>query len=119
MCNLLCYMEQNFYLIGRDVERRHWRVLKIGRCKPSALVIHEDPTIYTRKACKLLLRSIDEGNKSTGGLKFVTDSYGIIGRLTLLININIKYPIMSYKLVCFQILVQVSSKYWNLTISFW
>ncbi|XP_057535660.1 phosphoinositide phosphatase SAC2-like [Amaranthus tricolor] len=74
----------NFYLIGRDVERRHWRVLKIGRCKPSALVIHEDPTIYTRKACKLLLRSIDEGNKSTGGLKFVTDSYGIIGFIKVL-----------------------------------
>lgn len=109
MCNLLCYMEQNFYLIGRDIGRKHWRVLKIGRCTPSALVIHEDPTIYTHEACKLLLGSIDEGNKSTGGLKFVTDSYGIIGRWTLL-NINIKHPIMSYKLICFQILVQVSSK---------
>ncbi|KAL9228488.1 hypothetical protein vseg_004065 [Gypsophila vaccaria] len=69
----------NFYIIGRDKERLRWRVLKIGRSEPSELVVVEDPTTYSYPQCKNLLEDISELNKTSGGRKFVTDCYGIVG----------------------------------------
>jgi len=66
-------------MIGRDKNRTFWRVLKIDRLEPSELNIFEDSTLYSDIECCDLLRRIHEGNKSTGGLKFVTTCYGIIG----------------------------------------
>lgn len=68
-----------FYMIGRDKSRTLWRVLKIDRLEPSELNILEDSTTYTERECYDLLRLINEGNRSTGGLKFVTTCYGIVG----------------------------------------
>ncbi|XP_057846430.2 phosphoinositide phosphatase SAC2 isoform X1 [Cryptomeria japonica] len=74
----------NFYMLGKDKRRAHWRVLKIDRLDPSELIIREDPTIYTKNECQELLHRIDEGNKSTGGLNFVTKCYGIVGFIKFL-----------------------------------
>ncbi|OWM68414.1 hypothetical protein CDL15_Pgr004896 [Punica granatum] len=71
-------------MIGRDKNRSFWRVLKIDRSEPSELNILEDPTTYTEHECCELLKRIDEGNLSTGGLKFVTTCYGIIGFIKFL-----------------------------------
>lgn len=68
-------------MIGRDKNRTYWRVLKIDRTEPLELNIHEDPTIYSEFECYELLKRIHEGNRSTGGLKFVTNCYGIVGML--------------------------------------
>ncbi|XP_028752162.1 phosphoinositide phosphatase SAC2 isoform X1 [Neltuma alba] len=68
-----------FYMIGRDKSRTSWRVLKIDRSETAELNITEDSMIYSEIECYDLLRRIDEGNRSTGGLKFVTTCYGIIG----------------------------------------
>lgn len=68
-----------FYMIGRDKSRAYWRVLKIDRQESTELNIREDPTTYSERECSDLLRRIHEGNKSTGGLKFVTSCYGIVG----------------------------------------
>ncbi|KAK6941235.1 SAC domain [Dillenia turbinata] len=70
----------NFYMIGRDKSRTFWRVLKIDRLEPSELNILEDSATYSEGECSELLKRIHEGNKSTGGLKFVTTCYGIIER---------------------------------------
>lgn len=80
---LLNFMLQMFYMIGRDKSRTYWRVLKIDRLDPSELNIREDSTTYTESECSELLRRIHEGNLATGGLKFVTTCYGIIGELIL------------------------------------
>ncbi|XP_017983385.1 PREDICTED: phosphoinositide phosphatase SAC3 isoform X1 [Theobroma cacao] len=74
----------NFYMIGRDKSRTYWRVLKIDRLDPTELNIREDSTSYTEGECFELLRRIHEGNKSTGGLKFVTVCYGIVGFIKFL-----------------------------------
>lgn len=66
-------------MIGRDKSRTLWRVLKIDRLEASELNILEDSTTYTERECYDLLRLINEGNRSTGGLKFVTTCYGIVG----------------------------------------
>ncbi|KAM3394870.1 phosphoinositide phosphatase SAC3 isoform X1 [Capsicum galapagoense] len=73
-----------FYLIGRDKSRAHWRVLKIDRMELSELNMREDLTTYTERECSDLLRRIHEGNRSTGGLKFVTTCYGIVGFIKFL-----------------------------------
>ncbi|KAL4039328.1 hypothetical protein IC575_002980 [Cucumis melo] len=74
----------NFYLIGRDKNRTFWKVLKISRLEPSDLNILEDSTTYTDNECFDLLKRIHEGNKLTGGLKFVTTCYGIVGIIKFL-----------------------------------
>ncbi|KAM0952467.1 putative SAC domain, polyphosphoinositide phosphatase Fig4 [Dioscorea sansibarensis] len=74
----------NFYMVGRDKSRTLWRVLKIDRLELSELNIQEDPTTYSESECQELLKRIHEGNKSTGGLKFVTNCYGIVGFIKFL-----------------------------------
>lgn len=69
----------NFYMIGRDKARTCWRLLKIDRLEPSELNIHEDSTTYSKVECYEIMKRIHEGNKATGGLKFLTTCYGIIG----------------------------------------
>lgn len=68
-----------FYLIGSDKSTSVWRVLKIDRSEPNELNLWEDPVMYTEIDCRDLLMRIHEGNRSTGGLKFITICYGIIG----------------------------------------
>ncbi|MCD7455894.1 hypothetical protein HAX54_030045 [Datura stramonium] len=74
----------NFYMIGWDKTKTFWKVLKIDRLESSQLIIHEDRTTYSESECLELLDRIDEGNKSTGGLKFVSRCYGIIGFIKFL-----------------------------------
>ncbi|GFY97206.1 phosphoinositide phosphatase family protein [Actinidia rufa] len=71
-------------MIGRDKNRNIWRFLKIDRLEPFELNILEDSTTYSETECCDLIRRIHEGNKSTGGLKFVTTCYGIVGFIKFL-----------------------------------
>ncbi|KAJ0772273.1 putative SAC domain, polyphosphoinositide phosphatase Fig4 [Helianthus annuus] len=68
-----------YYMVGRDKSRRYWRVLKIDKSEGFELNIREDLTPYTECECDDLLARINEGNKSTGGLNFLTTCYGIVG----------------------------------------
>ncbi|KAL0333655.1 UNVERIFIED_CONTAM: Phosphoinositide phosphatase SAC4 [Sesamum angustifolium] len=74
----------NFYMVGRDKSRTYWKILKIDRSEPLELNIYEDSTTYTERECSDLLRRIHEGNRVTGGLKFVTTCYGIVGFIKFL-----------------------------------
>ncbi|XP_009117092.1 phosphoinositide phosphatase SAC2 isoform X1 [Brassica rapa] len=74
----------NFYMIGRDKNRTFWKVLKLDRTEPTELNFHQDSTPYTESECFETLRRIHEGNRSAGGLKFVTTCYGIIGFIRFL-----------------------------------
>ncbi|KAH9626213.1 hypothetical protein KSS87_000092 [Heliosperma pusillum] len=73
-----------FYMVGRDKSKRFWRVLKIDRSESIDLDFCEDPTVYSDSECCALLKRIHEGNKHTGGLKFVTACYGIVGFIRFL-----------------------------------
>lgn len=66
-------------MIGCDKSRTFWKVLKINRLEPSELTITEDTATYSGVECYDLLQRIHDGNKSTGGLKFVSVCYGIVG----------------------------------------
>ncbi|KAK4483714.1 hypothetical protein RD792_010916 [Penstemon davidsonii] len=58
--------------------------MKIDRSESSELNIRDDSTTYTERECSEILRRIHEGNKATGGLKFVTTCYGIVGFIKFL-----------------------------------
>uniref|UniRef100_A0A0E0EGY8 SAC domain-containing protein n=1 Tax=Oryza meridionalis TaxID=40149 RepID=A0A0E0EGY8_9ORYZ len=73
-----------FYLIGTSREKRWFQVLKIDRSERSELNISEDPVWYSQQEVKNLLQRISEGNRSTGGLTFVTKAYGIAGCIKFL-----------------------------------
>ncbi|KAH6773343.1 Phosphoinositide phosphatase family protein [Perilla frutescens var. frutescens] len=75
---------KNFYMFGLERRKKYWKVLKISRLEQSELSIVEDSTIYTSEEHAELLERIDNGNKSTGGLKFVTICYGIVGFIKFL-----------------------------------
>lgn len=87
-----CYLQKfrlyetrsNFYVVGRDKNRTIWRVLKIDRSELFELNINEDSTTYSEIECFDLLKRIHEGNRPTGGLKFVTTCYGIVGFIKFL-----------------------------------
>lgn len=66
-------------MIGWDKSRAIWKVLKVSRSEPFELNIVEDPATYSEAECHELLQRIHDGNKSTGGLKFATICYGIVG----------------------------------------
>lgn len=67
------------YIIGRYQNGKGLRVLKIDRLDPDNLNISEDNMTYSQPECDDLLIRIDEGNKATGGLKFISTFYGIVG----------------------------------------
>lgn len=69
----------NYYIIGCDMRKTFWKVLKINRLEPSELNITEDNATYSKVEHRDLLQRIDVGNKSTGGLKLVRVFYGICG----------------------------------------
>ncbi|WVZ73391.1 hypothetical protein U9M48_021702 [Paspalum notatum var. saurae] len=76
--------ESRLYVLGTNFEKTLWRLLKIDRSELSELVIAECSTVYTESEHSDLLKDLDEEHRSTGGVKFVTKFYGIIGFIKFL-----------------------------------
>lgn len=72
-----------YYLIGCDANETQYRILKLNRniLKPKTLdeILIEDPVVYGGDELEELLEMINDGNKSTGGIKQVTVAYGLVG----------------------------------------
>lgn len=69
-----------FYLVGGDTLDRKFRILKIDRTADLGdLSIVEDDIVYTKKEMDQLLNTIDDGNKSSGGLKLRCIMWGLLG----------------------------------------
>ncbi|XP_057770765.1 phosphoinositide phosphatase SAC2-like [Salvia miltiorrhiza] len=81
---MLYETRSNFYMFGFERRKKYWKVLKISRLEQSELNVVEDSTIYSQDEQSELLQRIADGNKSTGGLKFVTTCYGIVGFMKFL-----------------------------------
>ncbi|XP_026441366.1 phosphoinositide phosphatase SAC2-like, partial [Papaver somniferum] len=76
--------QSKVYIVGRNNSKTVWRVLKIDRSEPTELDIVEDSTTYSEREISALLRRLHAGNLATGGLKFVTSCYGIVGFIKFL-----------------------------------
>lgn len=69
-----------YYIVGADVMDRRFRILKIDRtAEIGSLNIAEDEIVYTKKEMSQLLNAIDDGNKSTGGMKLRCSTWGLLG----------------------------------------
>lgn len=69
-----------YYVVGADIMDRRFRVLKIDRTADAGeLSIGEDDIVYSKKEMSQLLNSVDDGNKSTGGLKLRCSTWGVLG----------------------------------------
>ena len=69
-----------YYLVGADVMDQRFRILNIDRMADAGnLVIAEDDIVYTKKEMSQLLNAIDDGNKSTGGMKLRCSTWGLLG----------------------------------------
>ena len=69
-----------FFLVGGDLTDRKFRILKIDRsAEAGELNIAEDDIVYTKKEMNALLNAVDDGNKSSGGLKLRCSTWGLLG----------------------------------------
>lgn len=69
-----------FYIVGADVMDRKFRILKIDRTSDvGALNVAEDDIVYTKKETNHVLNAVDDGNKSSGGLKLRSSNWGLLG----------------------------------------
>lgn len=69
-----------YYVVGADVMDQRFRILKIDRtAEVGNLSIAEDEIVYTKKEMSELLNTIDDGNKSTGGMKLNCSTWGLLG----------------------------------------
>ncbi|QSS59941.1 polyphosphoinositide phosphatase Fig4 [Histoplasma capsulatum] len=69
-----------YYMVGMDLLEQRFRILKIERTSAvDDLNISEDDTVYTKSEMNHLLDAVDDGNKSSGGLKLRCSSWGLLG----------------------------------------
>jgi hypothetical protein len=69
-----------YYIVGADVMDERFRILKIDRTADSeSLTIAEDEIVYTKKEMSQILNAVDDGNKSTGGMKLRCSTWGLLG----------------------------------------
>ena len=69
-----------FYLVGGDIVDRRFKILKIDRTVESGdLSMAEDEVVYTKKEKNKILNTVDNGNRSSGGLKLRCRNSGLLG----------------------------------------
>eukprot|EP00842_Homolaphlyctis_polyrhiza_P004997 jgi/Hompol1/5499/HPOL_000201-RA len=78
-CVRQTYNIQRLYLVGTDALERTFRIAKIDRTSTHEVSFVEDKVQYSKKEIEDLLGMIENGNKSTGGLRKVTACFGVFG----------------------------------------
>ncbi|KAL4209592.1 SacI homology domain-containing protein, partial [Rhizopus microsporus] len=69
-----------YYVVGTNQAKQRYRVLQIDRTNPNELTVIEDDVLYTEQEKTKLLKMIEDGNLSVGGLQLSTmEIYGVIG----------------------------------------
>lgn len=74
---IVIVLYSRFYITASSSSTHH-RVLKIDRTTPNVLTITQDHAVYDTQQLHVLLRMVDDGNKSAGGLEKVLDFQQVI-----------------------------------------
>ena len=69
-----------FYVVASNTSDSRHRMLKIDRTVQEELVIMEDDAIYSGKQMSNVLKMLEDGNKSAGGLGKARVFFGIAGK---------------------------------------
>jgi hypothetical protein len=68
-----------FYIIASNASDSRHRIIKVDRTSQEELVVVEDEAEYTGKQMSAMLKMLDDGNKSSGGLGKARVFFGIAG----------------------------------------
>ncbi|KAJ5488679.1 Polyphosphoinositide phosphatase [Penicillium diatomitis] len=69
-----------FYVVGINLAETRFRILKIDRTSEyGELSVTEDDMVYSKREMVQLLDAIDDGNKSSGGLKQKCSAWALLG----------------------------------------
>lgn len=69
-----------FYIIASNAAESRHRIIKVDRTALDELVIVEDEAEYSGKQMSAMLKMLDDGNKSSGGLGKARVFFGIAGQ---------------------------------------
>ena len=67
-----------FVIASNTTDSRH-RIIKIDRTSQDELSVFEDEAVYTGKQMSAMLKMLEDGNKSSGGLGKARVFFGIAG----------------------------------------
>jgi hypothetical protein len=70
-----------FYVVASNTSDSRHRMLKIDRTVQDELIIMEDDAIYSGKQMSNVLKMLEDGNKSAGGLGKARVFFGIAGKV--------------------------------------
>lgn len=68
-----------FYIIASNASDSRHRILKVDRTSQDDLVVIEDEAEYSGKQMSAMLKMLDDGNKSSGGLGKARIFFGLAG----------------------------------------
>lgn len=68
-----------FVIASNTTESRH-RIIKIDRTSQDELSVFEDEAVYTGKQMSAMLKMLEDGNRSSGGLGKARVFFGIAGK---------------------------------------
>ena len=80
-----------FYVVASNTSDSRHRMLKIDRTVQDGLIIMEDDAIYSGKQMSNVLKMLEDGNKSAGGLGKARVFFGMAGKvhtISLQITLN-------------------------------
>ncbi|QIW99733.1 hypothetical protein AMS68_005251 [Peltaster fructicola] len=69
-----------YWITGGDITDKHFKLLRIDRTSPpEQLNVFEDEVVYDRVQLNEVLKTIDDGNRATGGLRIKASFWGLVG----------------------------------------
>jgi phosphatidylinositol 3,5-bisphosphate 5-phosphatase len=68
-----------FVIASNTTDSRH-RIIKIDRTSQDELSVFEDEAVYTGKQMSAMLKMLEDGNRSSGGLGKARVFFGIAGK---------------------------------------
>jgi len=71
--------KSRFYVVASNTSDSAHRIIKIDRTAQDELVVIEDEVVYTGRQMTAMLKMLEDGNKSSGGLGKPKVFFGIIG----------------------------------------
>lgn len=78
---ILYELRSRFYIVASNTSDSLHRIIKIDRTSQDELVIIEDETMYTGREMTDIIKSLEDGNKASGGLGKSKVFFGLIGTL--------------------------------------
>jgi phosphatidylinositol 3,5-bisphosphate 5-phosphatase len=68
-----------YYIVASNTSDSRHRIIKIDRTSQDELVVVEDEAVYSGRQMTAMLKMLEDGNKSSGGLGKARVFFGIVG----------------------------------------